>query len=111
MSRAIPYPLGASRRRSHLSWLVIVLVLAACATDEALPPSTTPSTTQAASTTQLPSTTSGSSSSTSVVSGDSGGFPTAVFAGVGEEPVSDELAAELQEVLDTSAGVTGSRRR
>jgi D-alanyl-D-alanine carboxypeptidase len=30
-------------------------------------------------------------------------FLTAVFAGLGEEPVSDELAAELQEVLDTSA--------
>jgi D-alanyl-D-alanine carboxypeptidase len=35
------------------------------------------------------------------------GFPTAVFAGLGEEPVSDELAAELQEVLETSANRDG----
>ena len=32
-----------------------------------------------------------------------GGFPIEVFAALGEEPVSDELAAELQEVLETSA--------
>ena len=42
-----------------------------------------------------------------VVSVDSGRFPTAVFAGLGDEPVSDELAAELQEVLDTSANGDG----
>jgi D-alanyl-D-alanine carboxypeptidase len=30
-----------------------------------------------------------------------------VFAGLGDEPVSDELAAELQEVLDTSANGDG----
>ncbi len=34
-------------------------------------------------------------------------FPTEVFAGLGDEPVSDELAAELQEVLDRSANVDG----
>jgi hypothetical protein len=34
-------------------------------------------------------------------------FPTAVFAGLGDEPVSDELAAELQEVLDVSANGDG----
>lgn len=34
-------------------------------------------------------------------------FPTEVFAGLGEEPVSDELAAELQEVLDASANGAG----
>ena len=34
-------------------------------------------------------------------------FPTAVFAGLGEEPVSDELAAELQAVLDASANGNG----
>jgi D-alanyl-D-alanine carboxypeptidase len=34
-------------------------------------------------------------------------FPTAVFAGLGDEPVSDELAAEFQEVLDTSASGHG----
>ena len=30
-------------------------------------------------------------------------FPIEAFAGLGDEPVSDELAAELQKVLDTSA--------
>ena len=30
-------------------------------------------------------------------------FPTEVFAALGDEPVSDDLAAELQAVLDTSA--------
>jgi D-alanyl-D-alanine carboxypeptidase len=34
-------------------------------------------------------------------------FPTEVFAGLGGEPVSDELAAELQEVLDRSANDDG----
>jgi D-alanyl-D-alanine carboxypeptidase len=34
-------------------------------------------------------------------------FPTALFAGLGDEPVSDELAAELQEVLDRSANGDG----
>jgi D-alanyl-D-alanine carboxypeptidase len=34
-------------------------------------------------------------------------FPIAVFAGLGEEPVSDELAAELQGVLDASANGHG----
>lgn len=41
------------------------------------------------------------------MSGGSGDFPTALFAGLGDEPVSDELAAELQEVLDTSANGSG----
>ncbi len=34
-------------------------------------------------------------------------FPTAVFAGLSDEPVSDELAAELQEVLDRSGNGHG----
>ena len=42
-----------------------------------------------------------------MVTAESDGFPTAVFAGLSEEPVSDELAAELQEVLDTSANGDG----
>ena len=33
--------------------------------------------------------------------------PTAVFVGLGEEPVSDEMAAELQEVMETSADGDG----
>lgn len=38
-------------------------------------------------------------------------FPTAVFAGLGEEPVSDELAAELQTVLNDMPTESGSRPR
>ncbi|MEO7397134.1 MAG: serine hydrolase domain-containing protein [Ilumatobacteraceae bacterium] len=38
---------------------------------------------------------------------ESGGFPTAVFAGLVDDPVSDELAAELQEVLDSAANGDG----
>ena len=34
-------------------------------------------------------------------------FPTDLFAGLGDEPVSDELAAELQQVLDTLANGHG----
>ena len=34
-------------------------------------------------------------------------FPTELFAGLGDEPVAGELAAELQEVLDTSANGDG----
>jgi D-alanyl-D-alanine carboxypeptidase len=34
-------------------------------------------------------------------------FPTEVFAGLGEEPVSEGLAAKLQEVLETSANGDG----
>ena len=34
-------------------------------------------------------------------------FPTEVFAGLGDEPVSDALAAKLQEVLETSANGDG----
>lgn len=35
------------------------------------------------------------------------GFPVERFAGLGDEPVSDELAAVLQDVLETSAGGDG----
>ena len=38
-------------------------------------------------------------------------FPTAVFARLGDEPVSEELAAELQAVLEIRPRATGSRRR
>jgi hypothetical protein len=34
-------------------------------------------------------------------------FPIDVFAGLGDEPVSDALAAELQEVLEESANGDG----
>jgi D-alanyl-D-alanine carboxypeptidase len=62
---------------------------------------TTPSTTEA------PSTTSAISISTTVVSAESVGFPTGVFAALGDEPVPEALAAELQDVLDTSADDDG----
>jgi D-alanyl-D-alanine carboxypeptidase len=78
--------------------LCVVLVssaVASCASDEVSPGSTTPSTT------------SGSGTSTGVVTAESGGFPIAVFAGLSEEPVSAELAAQLQEVLDTAADGDG----
>lgn len=100
MNRATPYPLGASKIRSHLTWLAIALVFAACAPDQALPPSTTPATAP------TPSTTSGSTS-TSVTSVQPAGFPTAVFAGLREEPLSDDSAADLHEVLTDAAGVAG----
>ena len=91
----------AALRHSHFMWPAILLVFASCAADQASPGSTTQSTTQA------PPTTAGSSTSTSMVSAESGRFPTALFAGLGDEPVSDELAAELQEVLDASANGHG----
>ena len=85
------------RGRSPFAWPAVLLVLASCAADQTSPPSTTPSTTS------TPSSIAASSTSTDVVAAGSAGFPTARFAGLGEEPVSDELAAELQEVLDASA--------
>jgi D-alanyl-D-alanine carboxypeptidase len=71
------------------------------ASEPALLPAATPSTTEA------PSTTSGRVTSTSVVAAESGRFPTAAFAALRDEPVPDELAAELQEVLDTLANGHG----
>jgi D-alanyl-D-alanine carboxypeptidase len=45
--------------------------------------------------------------STAVTSEGTAGFPTAVFADLREEPLSDESAADLQEVLDDAAGPVG----
>ena len=91
----------AAVRHSHFMWPAILLVIASCAADQASPGSTMQSTTQA------PPTTVETSTSTSMVSAESGRFPTALFAGLGDEPVSDELAAELQGVLDLSANGHG----
>ena len=58
-----------------------------------------------------PSAISESPTPTSTVTTASGGFPSAVFANLSEEPVSDELAAELQQVLEESGtghGVTAT---
>ena len=112
------------KRRKTLSArsaaLSLGLVLAACGGDEAgdatpdvpsvtsapaarHPPATEPGSLPAAtpSTTEARSTT--SAFSTSVVSANPSPFPTGVFVGLGDAPVSDELAAELQTVLDASA--------
>ena len=91
-----------------------LLVLAACGDGDEAADATQPTATEPGllasnipSATEAPSTTSGSSTPTTVVSADSRRFPTAVFAGLSEEPVSHELAAELQEVLDSSARGSG----
>ena len=54
-----------------------------------------------------PSTAPESQPSGIVTTDDSGGFPTTAFAALSEEPVSGELAAELQKVLDTAANGDG----
>ena len=76
---------------SASAWFLVV-ALAGCA-------STTPSGSEPLASVE-PSNTAIASASPS---DPAAGFPTAVFAGIGEQPVSDELAAELQDVLDTSA--------
>ncbi len=90
-------PLGASTRRSPLTWLAIALVAIACAPDQAVPASAMPSTAPAPSTTPPPSPTSAPSAE----------FPTAVFAGLREYPVAEESAADLHKVLSDVAGAAG----
>jgi D-alanyl-D-alanine carboxypeptidase len=91
-------------------------VLASCAGDPVLTVSTAPMTTRASSTTPVPSTTSAAPESTRVITTESPTlptrptrptFPTSKFAGLGDEPVADELAVELQAVLDASAAGDG----
>ena len=91
----------AALRNSRFMWPAILFVIASCAADQASPGSTTQTTTQA------PPTTVETSTSTSMVSAESGRFPTALFAGLGDGPVSDELTAELQEALALSANGDG----
>ena len=85
--------------RLRLSALTLVIALAGCA----------------------PSTPSGSETTASVEpsvepvrsgspSAAAEGFPIETFAGLGDEPVSDALAAELQEVLDRSGGRRSAAR-
>lgn len=84
-------------------WVLAVTLsfaLTACAPDQASPASTTPSIALASSTT----TGRDSISSTSV---ESARFPTPLFAGLREEPLSDETATELQAVLSDMAGGFG----
>lgn len=77
--------------RHGLSALILVVALTGCAPTSSgteTPASVEPSVAPVASASP---------------SGPAAAFPTATFAGLGAEPVSDALAAELQEVLDTSA--------
>jgi D-alanyl-D-alanine carboxypeptidase len=111
--------LNRSRRRSRYAWPAMLAVLASCAADEASSTSTAPPTTvtvapatttpppTAPSTTSSPSTTAATSTSTSAVPVESVGFPSAVFAALGDQPVSDELAVKLEEVLHASAKIGG----
>ena len=74
--------------------LSVVLLAAACDSGGSAEPSSARTTAASPSTSDQPGT-----------------FPTAVFAGLGEEPVPDALAAELQGVLETAAdgdGVTAT---
>lgn len=84
------------RVHGHGLWaLTLVVVLTGCAPSSsgtATPASVEPSVAPVASTSP---------------SASAAAFPTAVFAGLGEEPVSDELAAELQAVLNDMADGAG----
>jgi D-alanyl-D-alanine carboxypeptidase len=104
--------------RRTIFGLVLVVLAASCGDDDdatststgaVQPPATEPALLAATtpSTTEAPSTTSAISVSTTVVSAESRGFPTTMFAALGDELVSDVLAAELQDVLDTSANGDG----
>jgi D-alanyl-D-alanine carboxypeptidase len=80
------------RSRSGLpTALALVALLGGCGSDGSVDPSA------------AGPTATGSTSS----SDEAPAFPTSAFAGLGEEPVSDELAAELQAVLDKSANGDG----
>jgi D-alanyl-D-alanine carboxypeptidase len=83
-----------------LIWPAILFVVASCANHEVSSGSTT-------STSQVAPTGAGGSTLTSVVSAASDGYPIALFAGLSDDAVSDELAAELQTVLDASANGHG----
>jgi len=87
--------------RGRLSVLTLVLALAACAqpssgtrTGVSVQPSASIEPSEARVSSRLPSET-------------AEGFPTSLFAGLGGGPVSDDLAAELQEALETSANGDG----
>lgn len=88
-------------RRSPFAWPVVLLVLASCGGSQAASVATAPSTTTA------PSSSPESSPSTSVVNAESATFPIHLFAALGEGPVPEALATELQRVLDTSANGAG----
>jgi D-alanyl-D-alanine carboxypeptidase len=106
-----------SRRASRQLWpaVVGVLVLASCAGNPALTVPTASSTTPVSTTlpTTASPTTSATSESTSVATTGSPTsptppmFPTSAFAALGDEPVPDEPAVELQAVLEASAGGDG----
>lgn len=94
-------PVVASRRRAALVVPASLLVLVSCAADQTSVASTAPAT-------ALPApTTAASTTSIGAVTDDSGGFPSELFTNLEDEPVSVELAAELQTVLDGWAGGSG----
>jgi D-alanyl-D-alanine carboxypeptidase len=86
--------------RHRLSALTLVIALAACA-------STSPSDTEATATVTASVEPSGAPVASATPSAAAAAFPIAVFAALGDEPVSDELAVELQQVLDRSANGDG----
>ncbi len=97
----------ASRRRPAFV-VAAMLLVAACAADQvSVDSAATSSAPLPTSTAPLPSTTSAISSSTSAVPDESGGFPSNLFASLGDGPVDVALAAELQAVLDASADEFG----
>ena len=113
-STATRLPLVASRRRPAFVVSAMMLVLASCSADQVSVGSTAPSTALLptataplpSSTAPQPSSTSSTSStstSTGVVADESGGFPSELFASLEDEPVTAQLTAELQAVLDESA--------
>ncbi len=86
------------RRASVATALFVTLALGAlssCSSDLPIPGSASPSTAPE------------SQPSGIVTTDDSDGFPTTAFAELTEEPVSRQLAAELRNVLDTSANGAG----
>jgi D-alanyl-D-alanine carboxypeptidase len=85
--------------RRRLSTFTLVIALAGCAP--------TSSGTQSSTTVEPSVEPSVAPVASASPSAPAATFPTAVFAGLGDEPVSDELAAELQEVLDRSGNGDG----
>ncbi|MEO8246348.1 MAG: serine hydrolase domain-containing protein [Chloroflexota bacterium] len=85
----------ADRHGSILTWALIV-ALAGCAAAKASGPET-------AASASPPDASAASASAVEAAAA----FPTALFAGLGQDPLSDEVAADLQEVLDGSANGDG----
>ena len=89
----------------------MLLVVASCSADQVSVDSTATSTAPVPTVTALvpsstapqPSSTPSTSTSIGAVADESSGFPNELFASLEDEPVTAQLAAELQAVLDESA--------